>query len=369
MLVYVHVPFCARRCSYCDFAIAVRRDTPSDGFADAILREWDERHDSPAVAAGPDAIETVYFGGGTPSRLDPRALERILVGLAGRRTIGSGAEVTLEANPDDVTRARATAWRQLGINRVSLGVQSFNPGVLAWMHRTHTAGQSAEAVGVLRAAGIGNLSIDLIYGVPADLGRVWDADLEEALALMPDHLSFYALTVETGTPLGKWTARREATPLADDVVAGEYLRTHLRLGEAGFQHYEVSNAALPGRRAVHNSGYWEGRPFLGLGPSAASGAGRWRSWNLREWEAWRRELAAGRPVVAGEEWLTDRQAAIEGQYLGLRTDRGLPAAQIPPGQARTWREAGWATETGGRLRLTAEGWLRLDALVASLPVP
>ncbi|HEX9164872.1 MAG TPA: coproporphyrinogen-III oxidase family protein, partial [Gemmatimonadales bacterium] len=224
MLVYVHVPFCARRCSYCDFAIAVRRDTPSDVFADAILQEWDRRQDAPAAAAGPNAIETVYFGGGTPSRLDPRALEKILVGLDARRAIGAGAEVTVEANPDDVTRARAAAWRQLGINRVSLGVQSFDPGVLAWMHRTHTAEQSAEAVGVLRAAGIGNLSIDLIYGVPAELGRSWNADLEQALALRPDHLSFYALTVETGTPLGKWTARREATPLADDAVAGEYLR-------------------------------------------------------------------------------------------------------------------------------------------------
>lgn len=368
MLAYVHVPFCARRCSYCDFAIAVRRDTPSAAFADALLLEWQQRQDAPAVA-GASHLETVYFGGGTPSRLDLRALERILAGFDRRLPIASGAEITLEANPDDVTPARAAAWRALGINRVSLGVQSFDPAVLRWMHRTHTAEQALEAVEVLRAEGIANLSVDLIYGVPAGLGRLWQPDLERALALQPDHISFYALTVEAGTPLGKWTARQEARPLADDAVAGEYLRTHERLVGAGFEHYEVSNAARPGRRAVHNAGYWEGRPFLGLGPSAASGAGRWRAWNIREWEAWRRQVAAGGPSLAGEEWLSDTQAVIERQYLGLRTSAGLPVAEVPEGVRRAWQAAGWAAESGGMLRLTAEGWLRLDALVAGLPVP
>jgi len=368
MRVYIHVPFCARRCSYCDFAIAVRRDTPSDVFAEAILREWAQRQDTPA-GFGATALDTVYFGGGTPSRLDPRALGRVLAGLEAVLPVAPGAEITLEANPDDVTPARAAAWRDLGINRISLGVQSFSPVILDWMHRTHTADQALGAVEILRAAGIGNLSIDLIYGVPADLGRDWDAELERALDLAPEHLSFYALTVEAGTPLGKWTARREALPLADDLVAGEYLRAHHRLEDAGFHHYEVSNAARPGRRAVHNSGYWEGQPFLGLGPSAASGAGRWRAWNVRDWEAWRRRLDGGLAAVAGEEWLTDEQAAIEHQYLSLRTDAGLPLASVPPETARTWVEMGWAGVGGDRLWLTAEGWLRLDALVAGLPVP
>jgi oxygen-independent coproporphyrinogen-3 oxidase len=368
MRVYIHVPFCARRCSYCDFAIAVRRDTPSDDFARAVLQEWSLRRDAPA-ATGASELETVYFGGGTPSRLAPAALGRILAGLEAVYPVAPGAEITLEANPDDVTPARAAAWRALGINRVSLGVQSFSPVVLDWMHRTHTADQALGAVDILRAAGFGNLSLDLIYGVPAGLGRDWDADLGQALGLAPEHLSLYALTVEAGTPLGKWTARREALPLADDLVAGEYLRAHDRLEAAGFHHYEVSNAARPGHRAVHNSGYWEGQPFLGLGPSAASGAGRWRAWNVREWEAWRRRLDSGQAVVDGEEWLTDTQAAIEHQYLNLRTDAGLPVAAVPPETARTWVEAGWVTVGGGRVRLTPEGWLRLDALVAGLPVP
>lgn len=369
MLVYIHVPFCARRCSYCDFAIAVRRDTPSDAFADAVLREWGLRQESPASEAGGPGLETVYFGGGTPSRLDPAALDRILRGLDRLRPVAAGAEITLEANPDDVSPARARAWRELGINRVSLGVQSFEPAVLGWMHRTHTAEQAMAAMEVLRAAGFENVSLDLIYGLPSALGRDWPADLERALALSPEHLSLYALTVETGTPLGKWTARQEALPLADEVVAAEYLHAHRELTARGYHHYEVSNAARPGRRAVHNAGYWEGRPFLGLGPSAASGATRWRAWNIREWEGWRRALASGTTTVGGEEWLTEAQAEIERQYLGLRTDSGLPTDAVPGQQAKDWVGAGWAVEGGGRLRLTPEGWLRLDALVAALPVP
>jgi oxygen-independent coproporphyrinogen III oxidase len=170
VLIYVHVPFCARRCSYCDFAIAVRREVPSDLFAGLIAREWERRQNLAWWDAAPD-VETVYFGGGTPSRLDPAALGRILESFAGRRTLVSGAEITLEANPEDVTAERAAAWRAAGINRVSLGAQSFDRGTLEWMHRLHTAGQTELAARLLRRAGLGNLSLDLIYGVPEFLGR------------------------------------------------------------------------------------------------------------------------------------------------------------------------------------------------------
>jgi oxygen-independent coproporphyrinogen-3 oxidase len=312
-------------------------------------------------------VETVYFGGGTPSRLDPGAIRRILDGVRLARPVDTVAEITLEANPDDVTPDRAVAWREAGINRVSLGVQSFDPGVLAWMHRTHSADQAVAAVDVLRQAGFSNLSLDLIYGLPAALGRDWPADLDRALALAPEHVSFYALTIEAGTPLGKWTARRQSVPADDDRVAGEYLHAHRRLTDAGYPHYEVSNAARPGRRAVHNTGYWERRPFLGLGPSAASGVGRWRAWNVREWEGWRRSVLSGGSSLAGEEVLGDEQILIERHYLGLRTEAGLEAELVPAATSETWVQAGWATVGEGRLRLTAEGWLRLDALVAGLP--
>jgi oxygen-independent coproporphyrinogen-3 oxidase len=365
MLLYVHVPFCARRCSYCDFAIAVRKTVPSESFAREIASEWRMRIADPWWDQSP-SVETVYFGGGTPSHVTPAALGHILEAIARDRSIAPGAEITIEANPDDITPEKASAWRAIGINRVSLGVQSFDPGVLEWMHRTHTAEQVPQAFAVLRHAGFRNISLDLIYGLPASLARDWGADLDRALAFEPEHLSLYALTVEQGTPLGKWTTRGSVMPLPDDRVASEYLAAHRRLVEAGFEHYEVSNAARPGFRAVHNAGYWRRVPFLGLGPSAHSGAGNERRWNQREYVAWREALGAGRDPIEGTEALDEPQAMMERRYLGLRTWEGVDADLIPSANRRVWVTEGWAMEGQGRVRLTEEGWLRLDALVASV---
>lgn len=365
MHLYVHVPFCARRCSYCDFAIAVRREVPSAAFQAAIEREWSTWQTHPAWVEAP-GLDTIYFGGGTPSRLAPDALAALLDRIRQDRTVSADAEVTLEANPDDVTAAAAEAWLAAGINRVSLGAQSFAPRALEWMHRTHGAEQVGAAVRTLRSAGIRNLSLDLIYALPAELARDWPADLERVLALEPTHLSLYALTVESHTPLGHWTARGEAIPAADERAAEEFLAAHERLALAGFEHYEVSNAALPGFRARHNSAYWQRKPFIGLGPSAHSGLGNLRCWNLREWEAYRRRSEAGESVRADQESLTEQQVALEDLYLRLRTLEGIPAARLEPAIARRWVQQGWAAVAAGRLRLTPEGWLRLDALVASI---
>lgn len=365
MLLYIHVPFCARRCSYCDFAIAVRRAVPSDVFADAIEAEWRVRQRDPSWNESP-TVETVYFGGGTPSHVEPGTLGRILTAIRNARTVDAGAEITIEANPDDVSESAAHAWRTLGINRISLGAQSFQPDVLAWMHRTHTAEQIALAVGRLRGAGFDNISLDLIYGLPEALRRDWTADLDRVLALEPEHLSLYALTVESGTPLGKWTTRGAVQPMTDDRVAQEYLEANRRLRESGFEHYEVSNAARPGFRAEHNAGYWRRAAFLGLGPSAHSGVGRERSWNVREYEAWRAAIASGLPATLGSERLDDAQVLLEERYLGLRTDAGVESGLVPADQRSSWVNSGWAVESNGRARLTPEGWLRLDALVASL---
>ena len=365
MHLYIHVPFCARRCSYCDFAIAVRRLVPSDEFARAVLAEWSGWEDHPVWAASP-VLDTIYFGGGTPSRLDPAALALLLDGIRRDRAVAPDAEITLEANPDDVSPRAARAWRAAGINRVSLGVQSFDPRVLTWMHRTHTAEQVPEAVGVLREAGIDDLSLDLIFALPRALERDWAADLDRALALAPDHLSLYGLTVEPHTPLGRWTARSEVRPLDDDAYASEFLTAVGRVARAGFEHYEVSNAARPGRRARHNSAYWRRAPFIGLGPSAHSGFGPTRQWNLRDWAAYQRAAAAGLPLVAGREDLGPDALRLEERYLGLRTSDGLPAGTLPDDVVARWDAAGWASVTD-RVRLTPEGWLRLDALVAALP--
>lgn len=364
MHVYVHVPFCARRCSYCDFAIAVRRDVPSRAFVDAVQGEWLDWQHHPVWASAGD-VRTVYFGGGTPSRLEPAGIGELLDTIGRSRTIAGGAEVTLEANPDDVTRAAAVSWRGAGINRVSLGVQTFDASVLRWMHRTHSADQVAPAVDTLRAAGIGEVSLDLIFGLPAALERVWDRDLAAAFALAPDHLSLYGLTVEDHTPLGRWTARGEVTPVDEERYAEEFLAADRALVSQGFEHYEVSNAARPGHRARHNSAYWSRSPFIGLGPSAHSGFGRTRQWNLREWSAYERASAGGQSLVAGSEMLSDEAVALEELYLGLRTTDGLPVERLDPEALTAWTGLGWAETADGRVRLTPEGWLRLDALVGS----
>ncbi len=363
MNLYVHVPFCARRCSYCDFSIAVRRTVPSRQFAESVLREWQGLQGDPAWAESPD-LDTVYFGGGTPSHLDPAALGAILHGLRADRRLSPAAEVTLEANPDDVTEAAAAAWRESGIGRVSLGVQSFSPAVLAWMHRTHTADQARSAVRILRAAGFEDISLDLIYGLPADLGRDWAADLDAAFALGPDHLSCYGLTVEAHTPLGRRTARGQSPPVDEVQYAEEFLQLSATLADHRWEHYEVSNASRPGHRARHNSGYWTGAPYLGLGPSAHSGFGAERRWNIREYSAWDTAIREGRDPVAGREHLDPAQRRLEALYLGLRTSAGVPLDLVPDPVRDRWAAAEWGVAAGGRLRLSPEGWLRLDALVA-----
>jgi putative oxygen-independent coproporphyrinogen III oxidase len=368
MHLYIHVPFCARRCSYCDFSIAVRKDVPSARFAAAILAEWDRRRAEPAWT-GFSQLATVYLGGGTPSRLDPGALVDLLAHLTGDRPLAADAEVTLEANPEDVTSKRATAWRAAGVNRVSLGVQSFEPAVLQWMHRTHQADQAVRAVEVLRAAGVPQLSLDLIYALPPEVPRDWARDLEQALALDPDHLSLYGLTVERHTPLGRWVTRGKAHPAPEERYADEFLSAHSRLTESGYRHYEVSNYARPGREALHNSAYWRRAPYLGLGPSAHSGLGDRRWWNVREWSAWVEAISHGVSTVVGEERLDAGALELETLYLGLRTDAGVFTSALSRSIADSWVREQWATIGDGMLRLTPEGWLRLDALVAQAAGP
>lgn len=365
MHLYLHVPFCARRCSYCDFAIAVRREVPSDAYTAAILREWTLWQSDPVWNESPE-IETIYFGGGTPSRISPDSIGRLVDRIAADRPIAPDPEITLETNPDDVTLPAAAVWRDAGVNRVSLGVQSFDPGVLQWMHRVHTADQVPRAVEAIRCAGIQDLSVDLIFGLPPNLARNWGADLDRAFALEPEHLSLYGLTVEPHTVLGNQAGRGELKPVDEDRYAAEFLAAHEVLLGHGYDHYEVSNAARPGHRARHNSAYWRRAPFLGLGPSAHSGIGRVRRWNLREWAEYQRVLGRGESPVGGREELDEAAIRLEELYLGLRTTGGLPPDRIPAGAREAWTANGWALLEHGRIRLTAEGWLRLDALVASI---
>ncbi len=364
--VYVHVPFCRRRCVYCDFSIAVRATVPSERFADAILAELAVR--APALGPPPERLQTIYFGGGTPSLLGTAALGRIMQGIVQWSASDGADEVTLEANPEDVTHERARAWRALGVTRVSLGVQSFEDPVLQWMHRSHNADAVPRAVEAIRAAGIASLSLDLIIGVPVEVGPDTARDRLRAMELEPDHLSVYTLTFEPSAPLGKWEAWGRIAPASDARYAAEFLVTHEVLTDAGYEHYEVSNYARPGRRSVHNAAYWSNRNYLGLGPSAHSRQGDTRSWNLDPWVQYERAVASGQSCEGNAERLTEAQRRLERTYLGLRHVDGLPMEQV------AWRSEvgkgtlrfGWAEITDGRFRLTPEGWLRLDELAGAL---
>jgi oxygen-independent coproporphyrinogen-3 oxidase len=308
------------------------------------------------------------LGGGTPSLLPAQAIAALLHELTDTFRVPRSdfpVEITLEANPEDVTPDAARAWHAAGVNRVSLGSQSFDDRVLQWMHRSHDAARIGGAVDALRGAGIENISLDLIFALPDELQRDWQRDLDMGIALNPTHLSLYGLTVEPRTPLDRWISRGATSLPADDRYAEEYLLAHARLSAAGYQFYEVSNAAREGYRSRHNSAYWSGRPYLGLGPAAHSFDGRTRRWNLPAWEAYRRAMAEGRSAVESEEVLTEQQREIEAMYLGLRTLEGLPLAslrRLPP----TFAARGWLEVQGGRVKCTPEGWLRLDSLVSEL---
>lgn len=389
--LYVHVPFCGRRCVYCDFSIAVRRRLPVADYLAAVSRE---------IARGsvPGDLDTIYLGGGTPSRLGAAGVAA-LVALLG--PVSPPAEFTLEANPEDVTPESARAWVQAGVNRLSLGAQSFDDRVLAWMHRTHDTARVGSAVAAARAAGVRNLSLDLIFALPEALDRDWSRDLDAAVALEPEHISLYGLTVEPGTPLFRRVGRGELSAAPEPRYEEEYLLAHERLAAAGYVFYEVSNAARSGREAAHNRSYWTLDPYLGLGPSAHSFDGAFRWWNEPAYARWRRALEEGRSPVAGREVLNDHQRRLERLYLGLRTREGIVLPDPCPAalgeRLGRWVAAGWAvTEPGPapgapaaepaprspgaplvpaavvpagpgvRTRLTPRGWLRLDELVATI---
>lgn len=360
--VYVHVPFCARRCSYCDFSIAVRSAVPADDYLRGLGAELDRRF----AGGEPWVLDTLYFGGGTPSRLGA-ALGDAVALVRRRAALAPGAEVTIEANPEDVTRDAVDAWRDAGVNRVSLGSQSFDDAVLRWMHRTHDASAIARAVDTLRAAGIENVSLDLIFALPPELERDWPRDVAAALALQPAHLSLYGLTIEPATPLGRWSARGAVHEAPEERYESEFLSAHRAAHEAGLEHYEVSNFALPGLRSRHNSAYWTDAPYIGLGPSAHGFDGAERRWNVAAYTAWLAAVDAGNDPVAGSERLTEENRIAESVYLGLRSLGGLRLRGPEIAHVAPWIDAGWgAVDAAGRLTLTPTGWLRLDALAADL---
>lgn len=364
--VYVHVPFCARRCVYCDFSIAVRARVPVAEYVEGVRRELITRFGAAPAAADRSQISTLYFGGGTPSRLGGTGLAGLVDVLREWFAWDADAEVTAEANPDDVTAEAALAWHAAGITRLSIGAQSFGADALAWMRRTHAADAVECAVGIARASGIDDISLDLIFALPAGVARDLDADLARLLALEPSHVSIYGLTVEPGTALGRWAERSTVAEAGETQYETEFLTAHEVLTRAGYEHYEVSNFARPSHRARHNSAYWSGVPYLGLGPSAHGFDGAVRRWNESAYARWLPRVMAGVDPVVGCDPLDGDARATEAVYLGLRTADGLSLDLAHQPRVERWAAAGWAALDAARVRLTPAGWLRLDALAADL---
>jgi oxygen-independent coproporphyrinogen-3 oxidase len=326
--VYVHAPFCSRRCFYCDFAVTVRREADPEPWARALADElrWLESEGEWSLD---DVLTTVFVGGGTPSLLGPRAMAALGRALGSARLQGEELEWTSEANPESLTDEVAAGWRAAGVNRLSLGVQSFQEPVLRWMGRLHGAAGARSAVETARGAGFENLSVDLIFGLPPSLDRDWSADLEAVLEMGLPHVSLYGLTAETGTPLGRQVSEGRVHMPPDERYRAEFLEARERLMAAGFRHYEVSNFALPGFESRHNMAYWRGAPYLGLGNSSHSYLPPVRRWNTRDWEEYRDALAAGDTPVAEAEVVDGSSALMERVWLGLRTSEGL---RLEPGE-------------------------------------
>lgn len=313
--MYVHIPFCARRCDYCAFATWTDRAHLMESYAQAVradLAGW--------VEAGLPPAATVFFGGGTPSLLPSGLLSSILADIPRR----ADAEVTVECNPENVDEALMASYARAGVNRVSIGVQSMDPATLRSLGRVHAVGSVAEAVRHARGEGIENVNLDLIYGAAGETRTSWTATLNAALELGPTHVSAYALTVEAGTPLARSPQRHPD----EDLQADLYALADRLLAESGYRWYEISNWCRPGRECRHNLLYWSGGDYLGLGCAAHSQRRGTRWWNVHTPERYVTQVGRGASVRAGEETLDDSSRRRERLMLALRTRTGIPAAAI-----------------------------------------
>lgn len=323
-----------------------------------------------------EPVETIYFGGGTPSLLPPAAILQILEKLGHVFHIAENAEITLEANPDDISIEQLSGWRFAGINRLSIGIQSFFEKDLVWMNRAHNAGQAVAAIEAAQQSGFRNITIDLIYGSPGLSDESWAANIEKALLYQIPHLSCYALTVEPRTALEKMIANHQFENTDPDTQARHFSILTNRLQEAGYEQYEISNFALPGFRSRHNSSYWQGKPYLGLGPSAHSFDGKSRQWNIANNAVYLNAINAGE-IPAESETLTKIQQLNEYIMTSLRTMEGISVKKV----ASNWgeeqaalllagaskhRDRGYLTNTNDWIILTDTGKFLADGIAADL---
>jgi oxygen-independent coproporphyrinogen-3 oxidase len=360
--LYVHVPFCLTRCGYCDFNTYAGLDHMAGRYVQGLLCE--------ARLAAPEwdvvPFVSLFLGGGTPTTLPARTIGRLLAELRGAFEFEPGAEVTSEANPDTVDESYLVTLLDAGITRLSMGVQSFDERVLQALERIHSPESARRAFAEARRAGFTDVNLDLIYGANGETVPSWRRTLEEALAMRPEHLSCYALTIEPATALGRKVAAG-LTPAPDpDLQAEMYELACEMLRANGYEHYEVSNWALPGHECRHNLGYWEGRPYLGLGAGAHSYRDGRRWWNVRPPQQYLEKVEAGSLPIGGDEEPTDEQRRIERLLLGLRMAAGVPVSWVDLRRTESLVTTGLAEHRNDHLSLTERGMLLANEVILAL---
>lgn len=370
--IYIHIPFCRSKCAYCDFYSLAGKEDRMDDYQKALLAHLKET----AISAEQFSVDSIYFGGGTPSYYGEKRLRELLSAIKKRYHVDKDAEITLEANPDSVKGMGLFLLRRAGFNRLSMGMQSGCAQELESICRPHTVQQVDAAVTAAKKAGFKNISLDLIYGLPGQTMDTWKASVERALSLIPQHLSCYGLKVEEGTPLAKRVELGEVLP-DDDMQADMYLWTVGRLRRAGFDQYEISNFAKPGLESRHNLRYWLTRPYIGFGPGAHSDFGGRRYSFVRDLEGYIDGVLHGGAILDSEDLIPQRERGGEYLMLRLRTTRGIEEWEyrstyfldFAPIERRLeeFRQRGWAEKTPeNRWRLTPEGMLVSNQLIGDL---
>ena len=356
--LYVHIPFCARICPFCAFYKARANHSETERFCHALLRELVEKADEFEIVP-----ETIFFGGGTPTALTTPQLELLLRGFREQLDLSALREWTVEANPGSVSARKARVLKKLGVNRLSLGVQSWDDDLLKLLGREHDSKQAEESFRILREAGFENMNVDLMFGLPGQTIEQWRATLEETIALRPEHVSAYCLTYEEDTEFFRRHARGELRQDSD--ADGEFFEeTISTFQEAGYDHYEISNYARPGFSSQHNRAYWSGQEYLGIGPSAFSTVGMQRWQNIADYREYVGRVFDGRSCIDTTEELTPKMKRAETIALSLRTNNGVSAATLEPfaKQAREFVELGLLRQSNGRFILTAAGKSLADSV-------
>ena len=356
--LYAHIPFCARICPYCAFYKERADSSQTQRFCEALLRETQDLTERFAIQP-----ETIFVGGGTPTALTTAQLEFLLGGFRDRLDLSRLVEWTVEANPGSVSPGKAALLREMGVNRISLGVQSWDDDLLKLLGREHSAAQAEASFQILRGAGFANLSIDLMFGLPGQTLAQWESDLQKTIALGPDHISTYCLTYEEDTEFFARQARGEFRE--DPESDARFLESAMQMLEnAGFEHYEISNYARHGFASVHNRGYWAGHDYLGIGPSAFSTVGLQRWQNVCDYRAYSDRILSGESAVSSTEILTPEMKRGERIALSLRTRNGIPSEELSqwPNESREFIDLGLLREVGGNFVLTPRGKLLADSV-------